>query len=61
MQEFQLLVNHVPLFADMPAAKEHARKVARELGVDNGLIYIPGKNEQVWEDSDQSVPFRQRR
>ncbi|KAI2626712.1 metallopeptidase family M24-domain-containing protein [Hypoxylon sp. NC1633] len=42
-------------------AKLHARKVAKELGVDNGLIYLPGQLESTWEDSDQGPPFRQRR
>ncbi|KAI1453592.1 metallopeptidase family M24-domain-containing protein [Annulohypoxylon moriforme] len=42
-------------------AKHHARKVAKELGTDNGLIYLPGQLESTWEDSDQGPPFRQRR
>ncbi|KAI1469556.1 metallopeptidase family M24-domain-containing protein [Daldinia caldariorum] len=42
-------------------AKQHARKVAKELGVDNGIIYLPGQLESTWEDSDQGPPFRQRR
>ncbi|KAI1384698.1 metallopeptidase family M24-domain-containing protein [Hypoxylon trugodes] len=42
-------------------AKQHARKVAKELGTDNGLIYLPGQLESTWEDSDQGPPFRQRR
>ncbi|KAI1212204.1 metallopeptidase family M24-domain-containing protein [Annulohypoxylon truncatum] len=41
--------------------KQHARKVAKELGTDNGLIYLPGQLESTWEDSDQGPPFRQRR
>ncbi|KHN97647.1 Xaa-Pro dipeptidase [Metarhizium album ARSEF 1941] len=42
-------------------AKLHARKVARELGVDDGLIYLPGLPEILLEDSDQPRLFRQRR
>ncbi|OTB04935.1 hypothetical protein M426DRAFT_11029 [Hypoxylon sp. CI-4A] len=42
-------------------AKEHARKVAQELGTETGLIYLPGQLESTWEDSDQGPPFRQRR
>ncbi|KAI1374686.1 hypothetical protein F4677DRAFT_455372 [Hypoxylon crocopeplum] len=38
-----------------------ALKVAKELGTDNGLIYLPGQLESTWEDSDQGPPFRQRR
>ncbi|KAI0123862.1 putative Xaa-Pro aminopeptidase [Xylariales sp. AK1849] len=49
-----------PLSNKYPA-KEHAKKVAEELGVKNGFIYLPGKLEQTWEDSDMGPPFRQRR
>ncbi|KAI0598606.1 metallopeptidase family M24-domain-containing protein [Biscogniauxia sp. FL1348] len=42
-------------------AKIHARKVAKELGAQNGIIYLPGQLEATWEDSDQGPPFRQRR
>ncbi|KAI1344309.1 metallopeptidase family M24-domain-containing protein [Xylariaceae sp. FL0016] len=42
-------------------AKLHARKVAKELGVEHGIIYLPGQLETTWEDSDQGPPFRQRR
>lgn len=49
-----------PLSHKYPA-KAHARKVAKELGVDSGIIYLPGKLEQTWEDSDMGPPFRQRR
>ncbi|KAI0841685.1 metallopeptidase family M24-domain-containing protein [Hypoxylon sp. FL0890] len=42
-------------------AKQHARKVAKELGTENGIIYLPGQLESTWEDSDQGPPFRQRR
>ncbi|KAK9775688.1 putative Xaa-Pro aminopeptidase [Seiridium cardinale] len=41
--------------------KEHAKKVAQQLGVDHGIIYLPGQLEQAWEDSDMEAPFRQRR
>lgn len=42
-------------------AKLHARKVAKILGAQNGIIYLPGQVEETWEDSDQGPPFRQRR
>ncbi|KAL7932108.1 peptidase M24, structural domain-containing protein [Trichoderma chlorosporum] len=42
-------------------AKEHARKVAQKLGVSDGIIYLPGKQSQNYEDSDQPPPLRQRR
>ncbi|KAL1842722.1 hypothetical protein VTJ49DRAFT_4360 [Mycothermus thermophilus] len=42
-------------------AKLHARKVAKELGVDSGLILLPGQVEQLYEDSDMTFEFRQRR
>ncbi|KAL2271610.1 hypothetical protein VTJ83DRAFT_981 [Remersonia thermophila] len=42
-------------------AKEHARKVAKELGVDSGIIFLPGQVEKLYEDSDMTFEFRQRR
>ncbi|KAL2131026.1 hypothetical protein VTI74DRAFT_5616 [Chaetomium olivicolor] len=42
-------------------AKTHARKVANELGVKNGVIYLPGQVEELYEDSDMGPEFRQRR
>ncbi|KAM0352418.1 hypothetical protein ACHAPU_002085 [Fusarium lateritium] len=42
-------------------AKLHARKVVKELGVTDGLIYLPGEPTRLYEDSDQSPPFKQRR
>ncbi|KAL2262421.1 hypothetical protein VTK26DRAFT_1371 [Humicola hyalothermophila] len=42
-------------------AKAHARKVARELGVQTGLIYLPGQQQQLYEFSDMGPEFRQRR
>ncbi|KAH6849750.1 putative Xaa-Pro aminopeptidase [Chaetomium sp. MPI-CAGE-AT-0009] len=42
-------------------AKTHARKVAHELGVKQGLIYLPGQDEKYYEDSDMGPTFRQRR
>ncbi|KAI8628580.1 metallopeptidase family M24-domain-containing protein [Xylariaceae sp. FL1651] len=42
-------------------AKLHARKVAKELGSQEGIIYLPGQWDVNWEDSDQGPPFRQRR
>ncbi|KAH6636527.1 putative Xaa-Pro aminopeptidase [Chaetomium tenue] len=42
-------------------AKEHARKVARKLGVDRGIIFLLGQDEKYYEDSDMGPTFRQRR
>ncbi|KAI1184440.1 peptidase M24, structural domain-containing protein [Nemania serpens] len=42
-------------------AKAHARKVAKALGSQDGIIYLPGQWDTNWEDSDQGPPFRQRR
>ncbi|KAG5983325.1 hypothetical protein E4U55_000253 [Claviceps digitariae] len=42
-------------------AKQHARRVAHELDVTEGLIYLPGQPERLLEDSDQPRVFRQRR
>ncbi len=38
-----------------------ARKVAQELGVDEGFIYLLGEPERKFEYSDQGPTFRQRR
>ncbi|OOQ87721.1 peptidase D [Penicillium brasilianum] len=46
---------------DKYPAKQHARNVARKLGVSHGLIFIAGQPTVNWRDSDQSRPFRQRR
>ncbi|CAK7566916.1 MAG: hypothetical protein SEPTF4163_004870 [Sporothrix epigloea] len=42
-------------------AKLHAQKVAKELGVKEGLIYLPGLPTQLYEDSDMGPQIRQRR
>ncbi|RDA87246.1 hypothetical protein CP532_1356, partial [Ophiocordyceps camponoti-leonardi (nom. inval.)] len=41
--------------------KLHARRVAEQLGAECGLIYLAGQAERNLEDSDQPIPFRQRR
>ncbi|KAJ5578533.1 uncharacterized protein N7459_007497 [Penicillium hispanicum] len=46
---------------DKYPAKQHARNVARKLGVSHGLIYLAAEPTVNWRDSDQSRPFRQRR
>ena len=46
---------------DQQIAKWHARKVAEQLGVNYGIIYMPGQIELSYEDADQGPPFRQRR
>ncbi|KAK2594530.1 hypothetical protein QQS21_007749 [Conoideocrella luteorostrata] len=42
-------------------AKQHARRVVKELDVEHGIIYLPGQPERLLEDSDQPRLFRQRR
>ncbi|KAK3692368.1 peptidase M24, structural domain-containing protein [Podospora appendiculata] len=42
-------------------AKAHAQKVAAKLSVQNGLIFLPGGEEQYYEFSDMGPAFRQRR
>ncbi|KAI1274766.1 peptidase M24, structural domain-containing protein [Xylaria sp. FL0933] len=51
---------HVGVAKKYPA-KLHARKVAKALGSQDGIIFLPGQWEVNWEDSDQGPPFRQRR
>ncbi|QDS77703.1 hypothetical protein FKW77_003893 [Venturia effusa] len=46
---------------DKYPAKQHARAAASKLGVESGLIYLAGAPTTLLEDSDQAVPFRQRR
>ncbi|KAK8233531.1 peptidase M24, structural domain-containing protein [Phyllosticta capitalensis] len=50
-----------PISLDKYPAKQHAKRVASILGVDKGLIYLPGAPTTYLEDSDQTIPFRQRR
>ncbi|KAK0646484.1 peptidase M24, structural domain-containing protein [Cercophora newfieldiana] len=42
-------------------AKQHAQKVAKKLGVQSGLIFLPGQEEKNYEDSDMGPQFHQRR
>jgi Xaa-Pro dipeptidase len=42
-------------------AKQHARRVQEKLGVEEGLIYLPGQQAKNNEDSDMPAPFRQLR
>ncbi|RMZ68596.1 peptidase d [Pyrenophora seminiperda CCB06] len=46
---------------DKYPAKQHARRVQAKLGVEDGLIYLPGQPSRNNEDSDMPAPFRQRR
>ncbi|TKX19347.1 Xaa-Pro aminopeptidase-like protein [Elsinoe australis] len=46
---------------DKYPAKQHARRVSRELGVKEGLIYLQAAPTKLLEDSDQYREFRQRR
>lgn len=42
-------------------AKQHARRVQEKLGVEAGLIYLPGQRMSTNQDSDMPAPFRQLR
>ncbi|RAR09050.1 xaa-pro dipeptidase [Stemphylium lycopersici] len=42
-------------------AKQHARRVQEKLGIEEGLIYLPGQLARNNDDSDMPAPFRQRR
>ncbi|KAK4146257.1 peptidase M24, structural domain-containing protein [Dichotomopilus funicola] len=42
-------------------AKLHAHRVAHELGVNRGIIYLPGQDSKYYDDSDMGPRFRQRR
>ncbi|KAH7308185.1 putative Xaa-Pro aminopeptidase [Stachybotrys elegans] len=46
---------------DKYPARLHVRKVVKELGVDNGIIYLPGEPTRLYEDSDMGPAFRQRK
>ncbi|KAE8848996.1 hypothetical protein HRS9122_03012 [Pyrenophora teres f. teres] len=46
---------------DKYPAKQHARRVQAKLGIEDGLIYLPGQPARNNEDSDMPAPFRQRR
>ncbi|KAL1953996.1 hypothetical protein VTO42DRAFT_1851 [Malbranchea cinnamomea] len=46
---------------DKYPAKQHVRRVVAQLQVDDGLLYLMGQQTGLLEDSDQNVPFRQRR
>ncbi|KAI0455193.1 peptidase M24, structural domain-containing protein [Xylaria acuta] len=52
--------SHVGVTQRYPA-KLHARKVAKALGSQDGIVFLPGQWDVNWEDSDQGPPFRQRR
>ncbi|EUC40348.1 hypothetical protein COCMIDRAFT_9764 [Bipolaris oryzae ATCC 44560] len=46
---------------DKYPAKQHARRVQEKMGIEHGLIYLPGQPARNNEDSDMPAPFRQRR
>lgn len=47
--------------ADFFPAKQHARRVQEKLGVEEGLIHLPGQKLKNNDDSDMPAPFRQLR
>lgn len=50
-----------PVSSEKYPARRHAKKVAKELGAKDGLIYLPGKPTLLYEDSDMTPDFRQRK
>lgn len=59
-QDYWLHIEASSPFEKYPA-KQHVSRVVQSLGVENGLIYLPGTATKYEEDSDQFRPFRQRR
>ena len=55
------LADNIPSSDSHPLAKTHARKVAKELNISDGLVFLPGEPSRTYENSDMSPPFRQRR
>ncbi|KAL5115475.1 hypothetical protein ACEQ8H_006616 [Pleosporales sp. CAS-2024a] len=59
-KEYRLHVEAETLLDKYPA-KQHARRVQEKLGVEQGLIYLPGQQAKNNVDSDMPAPFRQLR
>ncbi|KAN0070761.1 Peptidase M24, structural domain containing protein [Elaphomyces granulatus] len=57
----RLTISTAGTSGDKYPAKQHARRVAAQMGVSHGLIYLVGQPTVHWDDSDQPRPFRQRR
>ncbi|KAJ5948128.1 hypothetical protein N7466_001143 [Penicillium verhagenii] len=58
---YQIHLDVTNTSCDKYPAKQHARNVARKLGISHGLIFIAGEPTALLRDSDQERPFRQRR
>ncbi|ESZ97636.1 hypothetical protein SBOR_1980 [Sclerotinia borealis F-4128] len=62
VDEFDALsIEYKPKPTEKYPAKLHARQVKNHLGVNEGLIYLPGLPSFNYEDSDMPPAFRQRR
>ncbi|KAJ9221349.1 hypothetical protein DTO271D3_8991 [Paecilomyces variotii] len=61
IQNYHIHLELLGANCDKYPAKQHVRRVAARLGVSHGLIYLEGKPTTYLDDSDQTVPFRQRR
>ncbi|KAF4637907.1 hypothetical protein G7Y89_g171 [Cudoniella acicularis] len=56
-----ILVDAVTKPKEKYPAKLHAQKVIKNLGSNEGIIYLPATPSMTYEDSDQEMLFRQRR
>ncbi|KAK4237913.1 hypothetical protein C8A03DRAFT_34108 [Achaetomium macrosporum] len=58
-EDISRVFNQVSLNQDFRRfpAKAHAREVAKELGVKDGIMYLPGQEEKLYEDSDMGPNF----
>ncbi|KAJ2906193.1 hypothetical protein MKZ38_002618 [Zalerion maritima] len=58
---FHALEIHPSVFDFILLPKLHAKKVVKELGSSNGIVYLAGEVEKTYEYSDMGPVFRQRR
>ncbi|KAJ5711864.1 hypothetical protein N7488_006020 [Penicillium malachiteum] len=61
IDSYQINLTVIGTSCDKYPAKQHARNVARKLGISHGLIFLAGQPNILLRDSDQERPFRQRR
>ncbi|KAJ5704026.1 hypothetical protein N7493_011164 [Penicillium malachiteum] len=61
IDSYQINLTVIGTSCDKYPAKQHARNVARRLGISHGLIFLAGQPNILLRDSDQERPFRQRR
>ncbi|KAF3481263.1 putative Xaa-Pro aminopeptidase [Arthroderma uncinatum] len=61
MASYSIAVSVEGTSIDKYPAKQHARRVAARLSSRDALIYLPGQQTVLSEDSDQATHFKQRR